>query len=549
VPGPRRTGARVNHGGVLVVGIDGGTWDVFRPLAERGVMPNMRRVLDQGAHGELTSVVPWYTIPGWASLMTGANPGRHGLLHWVRSGVEDYWESRRPGRPFTASTDLRLPTFWDVAGAAGKRVAVVNMPLTFPAWPVNGVMVTGLLTPAGDIPGQSHPEGFLADYPEYRVDLRHAKGREAEGSLPPLQQLLQEMVDVTESRRRLMTDLTSGDRDLMVAVFVGMDRVSHRVWPQQERLLAGDESTWGELEGLLAAYYRSLDSVIGSLLEAAGPDATTLFVSDHGFGRGPDRKFRANAWLRDAGYLALRGGRMQQAAHASGGLKKVASRAVKAYRRRARRPAEHVGVHMGGTRAYAVHFSWCPVFGIAVNERGVKREGSVDPADVPALLDRLTEDLLRIEDPDASGAVVLRVMRREEVADGPELARLPHLFVELDPRYFPDDGLRRREVFEPLQTNSGRHTRPGLLGAFGARVNRSFEGAARIEDVAPTVLALLGLEATADMDGKVIGGLVQPGDHLEAAPEAAAPTASAVELSADDQAAIERHLRDLGYEE
>jgi predicted AlkP superfamily phosphohydrolase/phosphomutase len=410
-------------------------------------------------------------------------------------------------------------------------------------------MVTGLLTPAGDIPGQSHPEGLLADYPEYRVDLRHAKGREAEGNLPPLQQLLGEMVDVTESRRRLMTDLTAGDRDLMVAVFVGMDRVSHRVWPEQERLLSEPESSWGELERLLAAYYRSLDSVIGSLLGAVGPDATALFVSDHGFGRGPDRKFRANAWLRDAGYLALRGGRVQQAAHSRGGLKKVARRALKAYRKRASRPAEHIGVHMSATKAYAVQFSWCPVFGIAVNERGVKREGSVEPADVPALLDRLTEDLTRIEDPDATGPVVLRVMRREEVADGPELARLPHLFVELDPRYFPDDGLRRREVFEPLQTNSGRHTREGLLGALGAPVDPSFRGPARIEDVAPTVLALLGLEAGPDMDGKVLTGLVRTTEQLAAAPEAAAPTASAVALSGDDEAAIERHLRDLGYEE
>jgi predicted AlkP superfamily phosphohydrolase/phosphomutase len=539
----------MNRGGVLVVGIDGGTWDVFRPLVDRGLMPNMRRVLDEGAHGELTSVVPWYTIPGWTSLMTGANPGRHGLLHWVRSEPGDYWEGRRAGRHFTASTDLRLPTFWDVAGAAGKQVAVVNMPLTFPAWPVNGVMVTGLLTPAGDIPGRSHPEGFLQGYPEYRVDLRHAKGREAEGSLPPLEQLLREMVDVTESRRRLMTDLTAGDRDLMVAVFVGMDRVSHRVWAQQERILAEPEDSWEELERLLAAYYRSLDSVIGSLIEAAGPDATTLFVSDHGFGRGPDRKFRANAWLRDAGYLALRGGRVQQAAHARGALKKVARRALKAYRKRASRPAEHIGVHMAATKAYAVHFSWCSVFGIAVNERGVKRDGSVDPADVPALLDRMTEDLTKIEDPDATGPVVLRVMRREEVADGPELARLPHLFVELEPRYFPDDGLRRREVFEPMQTNSGRHTRPGLLGALGARVDPSFRGPARIEDVAPTVLALLGLEAAPDMDGKVLSDLVQTAEGLAAAPEAAAPTASAVALSDDDEAAVERHLRDLGYEE
>jgi len=145
VPGPRGAGPGVRPGGVLVVGIDGGTWDVLGPLARRGVMPTMSRVLEEGAAGELTSVVPWYTMPGWTSLMTGANPGRHGILHWVRCGASDYWESRRPGRPFVASGDIPLPTFWDVAGAAGKRVAVVNMPVTYPAWPVNGNLLTGLL--------------------------------------------------------------------------------------------------------------------------------------------------------------------------------------------------------------------------------------------------------------------------------------------------------------------------------------------------------------------------------------------------------------------
>jgi hypothetical protein len=63
------------------------------------------------------------------------------------------------------------------------------------------------------------------------------------------------------------------------------------------------------------------------------------------------------------------------------------------------------------------------------------------------------------------------------------------------------------------------------------------------------VLALLGLEAGPDMDGKVLTGLVRTTEQLAAAPEAAAPTASAVALSGDDEAAIERHLRDLGYEE
>jgi predicted AlkP superfamily phosphohydrolase/phosphomutase len=538
----------VRPGGVLVIGIDGGTWNVLGPLARGGVMPTMNRVLEEGAARELTSVVPWYTMPGWTSLMTGANPGRHGILHWVKNESQDYWESRRPGRPFIASGDIPLPTFWDVAGAAGKRVAVVNMPITYPAWPVNGTMVTGLLTPAGDLPGQSYPDGVLSDYPEYRVDLRHAKGREAEGKLPPVPQILAEMADVTRRRTRLMTDLTAGDVDLAVMVFVGMDRVSHRAWTEQEAVLTKPEAEWGEVERLVAGYYRSLDRVIGSLVEAAGDRSTVLFASDHGFGPGPDRKFRANAWLRDAGYLGLRAGGLQRAAYASV-LRNAASKALRAWRSRAGRPAEHVGVSWAQSSAYAVHFSWCPLFGVTVNERGSKRQGSVARAEIPRLLARLESDLRGVRDADAGLPVVRHVHRREEVAEGPEIHRLPHLFVEVDPRYFPDDGLRRAEVFGNLETASGRHAREGLLGAWGARVNRGFDGAARIEDIGPTVLALLGLEASPAMDGAVRNDLVDVGGDLAAAPETSAPQAGAVALSDQDQAEIERHLRDLGYEE
>lgn len=545
----------MNPGGVLVIGIDGGTWDVLRPLALGGVMPNLRRFVDAGVATGLASVVPWYTVPGWSSLMLGANPGRHGVVHWVHAETADYWENRRAGRRFSRSGDFPLPTFWDVAGAAGKRVAIANMPLTYPAWPVNGVMVSGLLTPTGEFPGRSYPEGFVDRYPEYRVDLRHAKGGEAEGKLPPLPALLREMVAVTESRKRLMTDLAVGDHDLVVAVFVGMDRVSHRAWPAQERLVSsaatgtsGAGEGNGEIEGLLADYYRSLDGVIGSLVDAAGPDATTLLVSDHGFGPGPTRKVRVNAWLREAGYLRLRGGRLQERAFRAEPVRRIAKRAIRAWRRRATRPAEHPGIDWSASSAYAVHFSWCPLFGVVLNERGVKRQGSVNPARIPALIEDLSADLRGLRDEDGS-EVVRGIIRREEVADGPHLDRLPHLFVEVDPRYFPDDGLRQVKVFDDLRTESGQHVREGMLGALGSRVDRSFAGSARIEDVAPTVLALLGLGAPAEMDGTVLADLVRTSGRLEAAPDADAPSDAGVELSEDDQAAIERHLRELGYEE
>ncbi len=173
----RGAGSLMRAGGVLVLGLDGGTLDILRPLAERGVMPALGRLIDEGAAGTLVSTTPWYTVPGWASLMTGVGPGTHGLLHWVASDPSEYFEDRRAGRRFVTSADISFPTFWDVAGAAGRRVAVVNMPLTYPAWPVNGTMVTGLLTPDTISAGWCYPAVVGVRAPRLpdrcRVDLGH----------------------------------------------------------------------------------------------------------------------------------------------------------------------------------------------------------------------------------------------------------------------------------------------------------------------------------------------------------------------------------------
>src|SRR5438094_7351038 len=163
-------------GGVLVIGLDGGTRRILGPLADRGVMPNLAGLFARGRVGTLMSTLPWYTVPGWASLMTGVSPGRHGLLHWVTADPSDYFENRRPGRRFVVSSDISYPTFWDVAGAAGKRVAVINMPMTYPAWPVHGTMVTGLLTPRDAARGTVHPPDLAERFPDYRVDLTGWQG-------------------------------------------------------------------------------------------------------------------------------------------------------------------------------------------------------------------------------------------------------------------------------------------------------------------------------------------------------------------------------------
>lgn len=541
----------MNRGGILVIGLDGGTWHVLRPLADAGLMPTVARVLRDGASGVLRSTVPWYTVPGWVSLMTGVTPARHGLLYWTVPDPDDYWENKRAGRRFVQSTDIPFPTFWDVAGAAGRRVAVVNMPMTFPAWPVSGTMVTGLLTPTG-APAATYPPGFLDAYPEYQVDLAVSWGggtpEEVPDRPPSAQATLDDLLRVTPNRRRLFLDLVTGDVDLAVAVFVGPDRIGHRAWREQSRIVAGEEpAAVGPIGERITEYYRVLDRILGELIEAAGPSATTLLVSDHGFGDPSPRLFWANAWLREQGYLKVRAARLQGALVRRKKLRNVMRSVSKPLRRTRSRRAEHLLVSMSQSAAYAVPFPSCRVFGVVINREGTKREGCIPPDRVRPLRDEIARGLLAARDPQGDGAVVRRVWTKEELgaADAPFF---PDLLVEVAPAWFPGDGVREPELFRTPRRRSALHERDGILGAIGPLVKPGTGMVADIEDVAPTVLAVLGIAAPAHVQGRVLTDVLRLEEPLSPPPEGVPPPGQQVEpLSEEEREGIESQLRALGY--
>jgi predicted AlkP superfamily phosphohydrolase/phosphomutase len=535
-------------GGVLVIGLDGGSPDVLVPLGERGVMPTFRRLVSEGRHGILRSTIPWYTVPGWASLMTGVGPSTHGLLHWVHAGQEEYFEHHRRGRRFLTSQDLPFPTFWDIAGAAGLNVAVVNMPLTFPAWPVNGTMITGLLTPSSAIAGTCHPSGLLQRFPDYRVDLSTSREGASPDALPierDSDAAIEELLEVTAIRGRVAAELLAEDVDLGVVVFVGPDRVSHKAWSEQIAVAAG-HTGGSRTERLVEAYYRGLDDAISRLLDAAGPDITVMVVADHGFGPPAERVFAANAWLRERGYLSVRAAGVQAAVASRPGLARLARPLFRSWRRRRSSLAEPGLVDWSRSAVYAVGYPHTRTFGLVLNRKGVKREGWVAPEDAPAILTRLERDLRALADEEGR-PVVRRVIRTEEL--GPVAPSFPDLIVETEAQFFPLDGLLRKQLFGRFALRSGLHERDGIFAVWGPRVQGQGRAEADILDVAPTVLGLLGIEGPAHLEGKVRDDLLELPQGRRAPPVVHGPRDHGSGVSSEERGEIEAHLRALGYAE
>ena len=129
---------------VAVFGLDGITFDLLQPWLDEGRLPNLARLLAEGAGGPLRSTIPPVSASAWPSFMTGTNPGQHSLIDFTYP-AQDSYEIR-----VSNGLTVAVPAVWQIAGAAGKQAGVVSLPMTYPPRPMNGFMLCSFLTPSPD---------------------------------------------------------------------------------------------------------------------------------------------------------------------------------------------------------------------------------------------------------------------------------------------------------------------------------------------------------------------------------------------------------------
>ena len=552
---------------LLVIGLDAATFDLIKPWADQGRLPNMARLLAEGAHGNLRSVPNLNSIPAWTTFATGMNPGKHGL----------YWfYERRPGSygfRFLNGADVRMPRFWDYAGAAGKRVAVINVPMTYPSRPVNGLCIAGLDAPDEASPNFTYPPDLYRELTArvgpYHIDT-NILGYARAGRLEQAVQATQEVVE----RRTTAASYLLGQEawDLFVVVFTALDRVQHTFWRAMDAASPGfspeEHSRYGDV---IARFYQLLDHAIGKLRDLAGPGVTTVVLSDHGMGPNQFGALYLQPWLERLGYLApARAGGLQrrilrEAAHLADGLvsKRLRRRIIGALpggRAGLVRQLHEPACDWSRTRAYADYVRPC----IWINLQGREPQGIVAPGrEYEDLRDELIERLTATCDLRTGQPVVRAVRRREEVYYGPEVSRAPDLVIEWNYEItvsgyrcpLPDgaeaiidrgaDVIERRNI-------SGDHRPEGilLLAGSGVRPGQVLSGA-QLADVAPTLLHLLELPVPVEMDGRVLSEAFEPlwatAHPVRFTSQAPTPSTSERALSSEEEEQVLRRLRNLGY--
>jgi predicted AlkP superfamily phosphohydrolase/phosphomutase len=517
---------------VCVIGIDGATFDLIKPWAAEGKLPNFKKLFAEGAYGDLRSLPSCRSAAVWTSFITGTNPGKHGIYEFY-----DYLPELNEVK-FINSSIRDGASIWKRASEAGKTVAVVNVPMTYPAEKVKGVLVGGIDTPGVESEGFTYPPEFAETlekrYGTYIIEpgltglIVGGKVKQAAARLE------EETLQKADLSKALMSKL---DWDFFMVVFRSVDAAQHCFWkymdPSHPLFNQEDHEKFGDV---ILETYQKIDEFLGETLEDIGDDGYVMLMSDHGFGRKHPASNQVNMWLRKNGLLKFKSdsdsGRTSDAlVRALGALYKVVigatprkfkealARTFPGLRNKVTSRLVFSDVDWSATRAYSE--SVFPT--VRVNLKGREKNGIVEPGEeFEELIEKIRTDLLENCRDSATGEkIVSQALRKEEIYHGKYVYKAPDLLIKWkedrlingilldDEPSGSGEETRRASAYKSFITGedpyviSGDHHTNGIFMLHGPGVNKGLDlGPCELLDLTPTIYTLLGLALSDDFDGR-----------------------------------------------
>jgi len=507
---------------LVVLALDAADSRMVRKWAGEGCLPTMARLLT--ANAVLSIDTPAGVLEGaiWPTLYTSTSPATHGMYAYLQitPGTYDMRLGLRADR-------LPFPPFWDFLSRAGLRVAVIDAPLTRPLGNLNGIQVVnwGAHDGAWSWKRSSRPRGLIdevltrfgehpapatCDSPNYSVRTDF-----------DFEELRKSLFLGIEKKAALLSHfLKTGEWDFFFGVFSESHCLGHQFWHfMDSRHPRYNSKATESLKSSIKDGYTAIDSALGTLLENRSSDTQTMILLSHGMGP----YFHGTHLLDEIlERLDINGPQPTHVISSHGvrksiwELKKIVPKTVR-----------H-GLNSGiSGRLFNSLWHWShPAFNpwsqmrafqvpanamtgaIRVNLEGRDPNGKVKQGrEYRSLLDRLSEALMELENPETGKNAVEWVAEAGELFQGPRLSELPDLFVEWD-HNTAIRSLRSARIGtvtegSPRTQRTGSHWAGGLLLGAGAQFKKPvLDGPARVVDIAPTILNFFGVPRPAFYEGQ-----------------------------------------------
>jgi len=497
-----------NHPKVLVLGLDGGTWNVIKPLVEQGKLPTIAKLMRNGCYGDLESCIPPITFPAWKCYSTGKNPGKLGVFGFVRVNTSESTIET----PVSSSLFFKSREIWDYLGDSGVLCGVINMPTTYPPKKIRGFMISHYLI---ETQGYTYPktlEKELVEKFNYRLTPENLYMTDSEKTIEDCKKLILKRFEVAEY---LIENFNP--KFLHLTIFY-IDHIQHYYW----KFMTNSEN-------VIKDFYILIDNKLKDILAKFCNENTYIFImSDHGFA--PLRyEFNIAKWLIDNGLLVISSKlnmyklllRLNISTETI--VKFCKSIRIYDFLRRAipakiqlklyeSLPSKRKGV---GVRS-AVDWNKSKVLAfegqIYINTKLLPRHSE----EYNDLRRSLIDKLKNMRGPD--GKLVFRgVYTKDEVYSGDFLDYAPDVVLVPNEGYMCVSKLALSEWLTPQW--SAHHQPYGIFIAYGPDVKKGCEvEGVRIYDIAPTILHLYGLPIPRDMDGRVLEEIFEEGSEMARRP-------------------------------
>jgi len=484
----------------IVIGLDAATWSLMEPLIEAGELPNIAQLKKSGVSGNLTSTTPPMTPLAWNSIVTGVNPGKHGIYDFVKQNRNNYEVS-----PIVSDgIDLDVPAIWDLLNQQDQRVGVMNFPLSYPPPEVDPFFVSGI----------SSPESGSFTYPQEIKDLLKEKDYRIHPKFGaknnPPDKYISEVEKLTDIQLDTSFELLKHHNlDMFWVVFMGVDWIQHYLW--------NDEING---ESAVNRIYRYMDEVVGKLLDSLGDKWNILVLSDHGFHE-IKGEIHLNNLLEKWGYLERSEldrsmvDKMQDSALKKG--KEIAKKFPQALKQKIKdylpevahsrlqqvegsQTTLHKRIDWGNTKA----FSYGYMGRIYIHSKEDYPKGTVRKENYKTLREEIISRLENLKTLEGGNELVGNIYRKEEAYEGRYLDQAPDVVFEPKDFSYMFYGDFGDNWFHRPVNRVADHDDKGVYILNGEGVKSDVELDANLLDIAPTLLHWQGLPVLENMDGHVL---------------------------------------------
>lgn len=417
---------------MIIIGVDG--FDPELILRWKDELPNLRGLMKSGSFQQISSVFPPDSIPAWASIYTGKDPSEHGIVDSINYLDKDKFENIQIDQ-----AELTERTFWDRLSENGKRVCIINPFICYPAWNVNGLMLSG----------PSLNEGAPSIFGDFPLDEREVPHL---GGIPhfPSKKELSEFVkfnrkntlDVAKLGHKLFN---AKDWDLFFIYFLTLDRIKHFLW----RYYDETDPTYpgkNEYSEAIKEFYILYDEVIGKFLKCKSEERSVMIISDHGHQKRCTKVFNINEFLRQNQWLSIpsnkKGVRWKIVLEK---LKVFVLNAMDKYNcqdvvfklvrwipnRKALKKSSYI-IDKEQSLCFASEFcSTNPAGGIELNEKAIAKQGLI----LESFVDDLIKKLRVIKDPATGENIFEWVKKRDSLFHGRHKKEYPPVLFNLREEY------------------------------------------------------------------------------------------------------------------